>query len=108
MVEAGRGNVLGVLHGQGFGRHSLAEVASLAGRSFAALAEILGEGPYLAGETMGGTDASLFAGLAAALTPHFDTPVRDALLKHRNLVAYSERMMRRFYPTLAKAESAAA
>jgi len=93
-----------VLQGQGFGRHSLGEVASLAARSFASLAELLGDGPYLAGETMGGADATLFAGLSAVLTPHFDTPVRDALMKHDNLVAYSARMMQRFYPAQAKAE----
>jgi glutathione S-transferase len=104
VAEAGRANVLNVLHGQGFGRHSLAEVAALAGRSFTAISEVLGDGHYLAGEIMGGADASLFAGLSAALTPHFDTPVRDALLKHPNLVAYSERMMARFYPSLAAAE----
>src|SRR5579859_973349 len=108
VLEAARGRVLEVLHGQGFGRHSLGEVAHLAGRSFASLAELLGDGPYLAGETMGGADATLFAGLSAVLTPHFDTPVRDALLKHPNLVAFSQRMMQRFYPVPAKAEPATA
>jgi glutathione S-transferase len=97
VLEAARARMLDVLHAQGFGRHALPEVASLAARSFASLSELLSDGPNLAGETMGGADATLFAGLSAVLTPHFDTPVRDALLKHRNLVAYSERMMQRFY-----------
>ncbi|MGZ3376169.1 MAG: glutathione S-transferase C-terminal domain-containing protein [Phenylobacterium sp.] len=104
VLEAARARMLDVLHAQGFGRHSLEEVAHLAARSFAALAELLGDGPYLAGETMGGADATLFAGLSAVLTPHFDTPIRDAALRHPNLVAFSNRMMRRFYPALAKAE----
>lgn len=108
VVEAGRANVLSVLHGQGFGRHSLAEVTALAGRSFATLAELLGDGPYLAGETIGGADATLFGGLASVLTPHFDTPVRDTLLRHANLVAYSQRMMARYYPSLATSDLEAA
>ena len=107
VLEAARGRMLEALHGQGFGRHTLAEVAGLAARSFAALADLLGEGPYLAGETLAGADASLFAVLSGIAAPHFDTPVRDALLKHPNLVAYSERMMRRFYPALAAPEPAA-
>ena len=92
------------LHGQGFGRHGVDEVADLAGRSFAALSALIGEGPYLAGETLGGADASIFGALAAASTPHFDTPVRDALMRHPNLVAYRDRMMARFYPEFATAE----
>lgn len=98
VLAAARARMLDVLHGQGFGRHSLAEVASLAGRSFSALSELLGDGPYLAGEVLGGADATLFAGLSAVVTPHFDTPVRDALLAHENLVAYAETMGARFYP----------
>ena len=108
VLEAARGRMLEVLHGQGFGRHTLGEVAGLAGRSFAAVAEILGDGPYLAGETIGGSDASLFAMLNGILTPHFDTPVRDALMKHPNLAAYAERMMQRFYPAPVAPEPAAA
>ena len=60
------------------------------------------------GAAMCGADATLFAGLAAVATPHFDTPVRDALLKFPNLVAYHDRIMRRFYPAFAKAEPALA
>jgi glutathione S-transferase len=108
--EAGRARVLDNLHGQGFGRHSLAEVAQLATRSFKALSDTLGERPYITGETICGADATLFAGLAAVLTPHFDTPIRDALLRHPNLVAYTDRMMARFYPSFAvgRAEPVAA
>ena len=93
------------LFGQGFGRHSREEVGDLAGRSLAALATLIGEGPYLAGETIGASDASLFGAVAAIGTPHFDTPVRDALMRHPNLVAYRDRMTARFYPDFAAAEA---
>ncbi|MBS0362156.1 MAG: glutathione S-transferase family protein [Proteobacteria bacterium] len=102
--EAARAGMGQVLHGQGTGRHSLAEIGDLAGRSFAALSTLIGDGPYLAGETLGAADASIFGCLAAAGTPFFDTPVRDALMRHPNLVAYRDRMMQRFYPQFAGAE----
>lgn len=106
--EAAREGMLRTLHGQGFGRHSLAEVADLADRSFAALSEILGDQPYITGATICGADATLFAGLAAVLTPFFDTPVRDALLRHANLIAYTQRMMARFYPEFTTSGAAVA
>lgn len=106
--EAAREGMGRALHGQGFGRHGLAEVADLAGRSYAALAALIGDGPYLAGETMGGADASLFGCITAAATPFFDTPIRDAVTRHPNLIAYRDRMMARFYPELAAAELAPA
>lgn len=106
--EAAREAMGLTLHGQGFGRHSLDEVADLAGRSFAALSEILGDHAYITGERICGADATLFAGLAAVLTPFFDTPVRDALLRHENLVAYVERMMARFYPEFTASKPVAA
>jgi glutathione S-transferase len=105
--EAARENQARTLYGQGFGRHAVSEVGDLAGRSFAALSTLIGEGPYLAGETMGASDASIFGALAAAGTPHFDTPVRDALMRHPNLVAYRDRMMARFYPDFAQSEAKA-
>ena len=102
--EGARAGMRQTLHGQGFGRHSLHEVANLAGRSFAALSELLGDQTYITGETICGADATLYAGLASVLTPFFDTPVRDALLKHANLVGYAGRMTAQFYPQLAEAE----
>jgi len=104
--EEARERMARTLHGQGFGRHSLEEVAGLAERSFAAISEILGDQPYITGGAICGADATLFAGLAAIATPFFDTPVRDALLRYPNLVAYVDRMMARFYPEFAWAAAA--
>ncbi len=103
--EAGREGMARTLHGQGFGRHAPDEVADLAARSLAALAEMLGDGPYLLGQKPCGADATLFGGLAAILSPHFDTPLRKAAESHPNLVAYRDRMMAQFFPETAKAEA---
>ena len=48
-----------------------------------------------------GADATLFAFVAGALTPYFDSPVRRSFEKAANLVAYRDRMMTEFYPDLA-------
>ncbi len=90
-----------VLHCQGLGRHSEAEIADLAGRSLAALSVELGDKPYLMGAEPCGVDATAFAMVAGALTPFFEMTVRDVAAGHRNLVAYNARMMQRFYPDFA-------
>ena len=90
--------VLGYLDGQGLGRHSLGEITALAEIGYAALSTLLGDKPYLLGNRECAADATVFAQLASILTPFFDSPVRDAALRHGNLVAHSERMMRRYFP----------
>jgi glutathione S-transferase len=101
--EGGRQRVIQNLHGQGFGRHRVEEVGDLAGRSFSALSALLGERPFLFGETPSGVDATAFAMVAAALVPRFTSPVRDAAESFPNLVAYRDRLMARFYPDLGAA-----
>lgn len=103
--EGGRQHMLASLHGQGFGRHDDATVGDLARRSFAALSQALGEGPCLFGREMSGVDATAFAMVASALCPRFDSEVRTAVEAFPNLIAYSERMMARFYPEMASASS---
>ena len=85
------------LHAQGLGRHSDGEVADLGGRSLAALSSLLDDKPYLMGAAPCGVDATAFAMVSGTLTPFFDTTLRSRAAGHPNLVAYSERMMRRFY-----------
>jgi glutathione S-transferase len=93
--------VLGYLHGQGFGRHNVAEIAKLAELGYAALAELLGAQPYLLGDRPCGADASVFGQLASVLTPWFDSPVREAAQAHRNLRDYTQRMMAAYFPAYA-------
>jgi glutathione S-transferase len=86
------------MHGHGLGRHSEHEIVELAGKSLAALATLVGNKPYLFGDRPRATDATAFAVLAGILTPHFSTPLRARAAQHKNLVAYTARMMQRFYP----------
>lgn len=98
MREAQRQAVLGQLYGQGTGRHTPEEVGYLAGRSYDALSRQLGDKPFIAGDRISGTDASAFGHLASIMTPFFDSPVRAEAMKHDNLIAYRDRLMRQFFP----------
>ena len=67
--EKQRRAVLGYLHGQGIGRHGTDEIAEIAELGYAALARLLGDGPYLLGNRPCAADASIFAQVASVLTP---------------------------------------
>ncbi|TPG08195.1 glutathione S-transferase family protein [Rhodanobacter glycinis] len=86
------------LHAQGLGRHAPAQIAALGKRSIDALAQLLGDQPYLMGASPSGVDATAFGVLACVITPFFDTPLRRAAEAHPNLAAYVARMMQRYYP----------
>lgn len=86
------------LNGHGIGRHSDGEILALAGRSLASLSVLLGDKPYVMGEHVTAVDAVAFGMVAGILTPHFDTPLRDAALRHANLVSYADRMLQQYYP----------
>lgn len=83
---------------RGIARHTEDEMVLLATRSLDALDVFIGDKSYLMGDEPCGADALIFATLAGAMTPFFDTPVRDAAISRTRLVAYVSRMMDRFYP----------
>ena len=90
------------LHGHGIGRHSEIETTAMVGRGIEALAQILGDNRYFLGATPTGADATVFAFVAGALAPHFESPVRDKMQSMENLVAYRDRMMTEYFPEFAK------
>jgi glutathione S-transferase len=93
-----QGRVREALRAVGAARHSLEEVTLLGERSLSALSLFLGERTYLFGETAAGVDATAFGMVGGILTPFFDSPLRRTALAHANLVAYTGRMMSRFFP----------
>lgn len=97
IVAVARRKVRRNLQGQGFGRHGPDEIAALGIRAIEAAADILGDRPYLLGDTPCGADATVFAFVAGALCPAFESPVRRAAEKRTNLVAYRDRLMARYY-----------
>ena len=100
-----RSAVLGYLHGQGLGRHTLEEIGVLAQRGYWALSQLLGDKAFLMGAQPCGADASVFAQIASALSPHFESPVRAAAATHANVVDYAERMMAAYFPDFGRPPS---
>jgi glutathione S-transferase len=94
VLERVRANFLA----RGIARHSEGEITLLAERSLDALDVFIGDKPYLMGDRPCGADAFIFAVLAGAMTPYFNSPGRDAAIARPRLVAYVTRMMDRFYP----------
>ena len=86
--------------GQGTGKHSEDEVAAMGAKALTALSDFLGEKPYFMGETVTGTDATVFPFVAGALCPHFTAKMLEVGGTHANLAAYCDRMMQQYYPDL--------
>lgn len=82
----------------GIARHTMDEIISLGDRSLSALSVLLGDKKYLFGDHWTGVDATAFAMMAGILTPYFDSPLRRKAEGYANLVEYTARMMKEFYP----------
>ncbi|WCT75127.1 glutathione S-transferase family protein [Sphingomonas naphthae] len=96
-----RAKVIAYLDGQGTGRLSDDERRVMADRGYDALSRLIGDKPFLLGDTPCGADASLFAQIAAALIPPFPSHTQNAAARHDNLVRYVDRMMALYYPDFA-------
>ena len=84
---------------QGQNRLSAEEKLVLVGQALQAMADILGDRPYLLGDRVSGADATAFAFLATLESPHFDTPYGAAMRGHPGLMAYIGRIRAEFFPT---------
>lgn len=89
-------------------RFSKAELAAFAARDADALSQLIGDKPFLMGETPCAADAALFATLNLLLDPATDSPLRDAAMEKPNLAAYRERMMETYFPEAMVREAALA
>jgi glutathione S-transferase len=97
-----RRKVRQALKAHGMGRHAPSEIAVLGTRSIDAIADYLGQKPFFMGAEAVGVDATIFAFVAGALCPAFETPIRSAAERHDNLKRYVGRMTARFYPDLGE------
>ncbi len=89
------------MFGQGMGRHTRTEIETLAACDLDSIAAFLGDKAFLFGEQPHAADASVYASVASALCPHFETPIRRHAEKHANLAAYAKRGTARWFPELA-------
>lgn len=86
------------LYERGMGRHA-EEVIIEQGRSdLDALAELMGDRPYMLGERPSSIDACVFGFLGVSLYVTGDNPLYGHLALTGNLVQYCERMRERYFP----------
>jgi glutathione S-transferase len=85
------------LHGHGIGRHARPDIAELAIRDVEALAAILGDKPFLMGNEPCAADAFVFGIVTSILTPPLDSPLRASMQQHANLIAYRDRITKKYF-----------
>ena len=91
-------NVEQTLWLQGLGRHSLEEKISLVKHASLMLSNLLGDRDFFGGNAPCGSDAFIASLLCGILNDYFDCPYRQYFLQTENLVNYTKRMMKLYYP----------
>ena len=86
------------LEGHGMGLHSPAEIEAIARKDIAALAGLLGDGPWYFGERPTMADATVYSLLANIVWVPFSSPMKDMIATHSNLVGMLERFRAEIYP----------
>jgi len=85
------------LAGHGIGLHSPQEIHAIGRRDIGAIADILGDKPYLMGDTPTEIDAVAYGLLANIVLVPIESPVKDAALGRKNLVDFVERIRARYF-----------
>lgn len=86
------------LEGHGLGLHSPGEIEAVAQKDIGALAAILGEGPWFAGERISMLDATVYSLLANIAFVGFHSPMKAMIESHPNLDAWLARFRNELYP----------
>lgn len=87
-----RRDIVKKLHHQGTGRHSVEEATAMGAADLDAIAEILGDRPFVLGDAPRTVDATVFAFLEATLGYPLDGEIKKHAAGHANLVAYRKRI----------------
>lgn len=86
------------LHGHGMGRHSMEQIVAFGCQDVEAIADFLGDQPFMMGAQPSTLDAVAHAFLANLLWAPFDTPVQGHARTRPTLEAYCQRMRARYWP----------
>jgi glutathione S-transferase len=87
-----RRKVRKLIHAQGTGRRTRAEVGQMIADDWAAIATLLGDRPYLLGDRPRTVDCTVYAFLEGILGFPVDSSHRTAVAAHPNLIAYRQRL----------------
>ena len=85
------------LHGQGMGRHTRDDIMAIGKRDITALADFLGDKPYIMGAQACSLDATVYAFLANLVLVPVETELKQHALLRPTLLAYCERMRLRYF-----------
>jgi glutathione S-transferase len=85
------------MQGHGMGRHSVAEIHAIGCRDVTAIADFLGDKPFLLGDAPTSLDATGHAFLANLLWAPVDSPIQRLALSRPTLQAYCQRMRARYF-----------
>ena len=88
---------------QGTSRHTRDEVMAMGTGDIDAIAELLGDKPFMLGDKPRSVDCTLFAFMEAVLPFPVDNPVKQRTTGHANLVAFRTRVRERWWKDLEKA-----
>jgi glutathione S-transferase len=91
-----RRGVKKTLFAQGTGRHEPDEVYAFGKRDIDALADMLGDRPYVMGDEVSTLDATAFAFISSSLDFPVTTPLTEAIRARENLVRYHARIRDEF------------
>ena len=83
---------------QGLGRHSLSEQIQLLEKGVEMLSRTLGDRNFFGGNNPSGSDAFIASLICGELNDYFDCPFQASFAERENLVAYTKRMMKLYYP----------
>jgi len=85
------------LKGHGIGLHSQDEIHAIGQHDVSAIADFLGNKPFLMGDEPTEIDAVAYGQLANIMQVPIESPVKDEALERPNLVAYLERVKNRVF-----------
>jgi glutathione S-transferase len=85
------------LEGHGIGRHSRDEIHAIGRKDIGAIADFLGDKPFLMGGTATEIDAIAYGFLANIVNVPIASPIKDHASKRTNLVNYVQRFQNRYF-----------
>lgn len=92
-----RKDVKNTLFRQGFGRHSEAELLTIADEQFSSLSVLLAKQDYLYGDKICSYDAVVYSHLIQFIAVDFCNNFNQLVKKHENLVTYCQRIEAAYY-----------
>ncbi len=95
-----RKQLLQGMKGHGIARHPRETIYAMAADDLDALAAFMGDKKYAFGDEPTALDATMYGVLSSIIDADFDTAIKRSALTHDNLIAYTARMRKRYFPEL--------